>query len=79
MTKPWKCTKCERAFASVDDLYSHCKKKHNRVGMNAEAKATRAEKQGEYETIASRAVQAQLDHAMGIDNPDYDWLVEPYQ
>lgn len=30
------------------------------------------------ESFAMRSVNAQLDHAMGIDNPDYDWLVDPY-
>jgi len=84
-TKPWKCTKCTkctkcaRSFASADGLHSHCKAKHNRAGMSTEAKAARAEKQGEYETFADRAIQAQLDHATGIDNPDYDWLVEPWK
>jgi hypothetical protein len=31
------------------------------------------------ESFASRAVQAELDHAMGIQNDDYDWLVDPYK
>ena len=31
------------------------------------------------ESFADRAIDAALDHAMGIDNPDYDWLVEPYR
>jgi hypothetical protein len=31
------------------------------------------------ESFADRAIQAQLDNAMGIDNPDYDWLVEPFE
>ena len=31
------------------------------------------------ESMADRAIAAELDHAMGVDNPDYDWLVEPYK
>lgn len=31
------------------------------------------------ESFANRAIDAELDHAMGVDNPDYDWLVEPYK
>lgn len=31
------------------------------------------------ESFADRAIQAELDHAMGIGNEDYDWLVEPYK
>ena len=31
------------------------------------------------EAMASRSIDAMLDHAMGIENDDYDWLVEPFQ
>lgn len=31
------------------------------------------------ESFADRAIAASVDHAMGVSNPDYDWLVEPFE
>lgn len=31
------------------------------------------------ESFAMRAVNAEIDEAMGIENPDYDWLVGQFK
>ena len=75
--KPWLCTKCKRCFADIGGLRSHCKKKHKGAGMSKSAKMAWAERHEE--SFADRARQAEIDHAMGIHNHDYRWLVEPYK
>jgi DNA-binding XRE family transcriptional regulator len=54
----------------------HIKAKHGGKGIAP----FRAENQPDYEeSFADRAIAASLDHAMGVPNDDYDWLVEPFK
>jgi hypothetical protein len=70
-----KCPYCPKMLKGADGVYSHVKKVHpNR--KRAHLRPARAD---DDESFASRAIQAELDHAMGISNPDYDSLVEPYK
>ena len=57
-------------------------KKRNAQRKRARAKAAKPPAplaEDDDESFADRAVQAIIDHACGVDNPDYDWLVEPYE
>ena len=75
--KPWQCAHCKKRFADAFAVREHHKMKHkNKKLAQAVKDATRRD---DDESFADRAVAASLDHAMGIDNPDYDWLVEPYK
>jgi len=73
MAKPIKCPNCARRFADNNAALQHVKKKHGGKG------AASFRSDDDDESFADRAIAAQLDHAMGIDNPDYDWLVEPFE
>ena len=78
---PIHCPYCKKTFVDVGAQYSHWKDRHRNRTMPAESKAFRAQKKIEREgdpSFADRAIEAQLDHAMGVHNLDYDWLVDPY-
>lgn len=81
--KPWQCNHCTKKFADVFALRDHHKVKHKNKKLSKAAKEAihaHREKRGDFEeSFADRAINAQLDRAMGVDNPDYDWLVEPFQ
>jgi ferredoxin len=75
--KPWGCSHCSKRFVDAFAVREHHKKKHKNKKLSQTVKdATRRD---EEESFADRAIAAELDHAMGIGNPDYDWLVEPYK
>ena len=65
--KSFKCEDCNRSFAEKNALWQHRSRKHKQQA--------RRRNSGEA-SFASRAIDAELDHAMGIHNPDYDWLVQ---
>ena len=78
--KPWGCSYCKKRFADAYAVREHHKQKHK--GKRIDPKVTaaiRALKDDDDESFASRTLNAELDRAMGVDNPDYDWLVEPYK
>ena len=81
VSNPFHCTKCKSVFASVDGAISHAKQKHKGQGLSDLSNTVIAERKAGHddESFASRAVNAQLDHAMGVSNPDYEWLVEPFK
>lgn len=54
-------------------------KSDNRTTKRQASKAVRKTTTDDDESFADRAIQAELDHAMGVENDDYDWLVEPYK
>jgi hypothetical protein len=76
--KPWQCSHCEKRFADAFAVREHHKKKHKNKKLAKAVKDATRRDDGD-ESFASRAIQAELDHAMGIDNYDYDWLVEPFK
>lgn len=76
--KPWPCSHCHKRFVDAYAVREHHKAKHkNKKLAQAVKDATR--RRDDDESYADRAIAAELDHAMGISNPDYDWLVEPYR
>jgi len=82
-SKPFGCDHCKKRFADAYGARMHHNLKHKGKSLNKEVRsAIRAAKAARYddnESFASRAIEAALDHAMGVHNPDYDWLVEPYK
>ena len=75
--KPWKCKYCTKRFVDAFAVREHHKAKHKNKKLQQDVKdATRRD---EEESFGDRAIAAEVDHAMGVDNPDYDWLVEPYR
>lgn len=76
--KSWKCTHCNRRFTDPNGVMQHHKQKHRGKKLADDIKAALHDNDDD-ESFADRAIAAELDHAMGIDNPDYDWLVEPYK
>lgn len=81
--RPWQCQHCSKRFVDAFALREHHKVKHKSKKLPKAVKDAIHQhrgKRGDFEeSFADRAIQAQLDHAMGIDNPDYDWLVEPFK
>lgn len=76
-TKPWNCDHCGKRFMDAASVRMHHNKKHRGKKLAHDVKV--ALHSDDDESFASRAIQASLDRAMGIDNPDYDWLVAPYE
>jgi len=72
MARTAQCPNCSRKFGDNNAVYLHIKAKHGGKGKAAFAPE-------EDESFADRAIRASLDHAMGIPNDDYDWLVEPWE
>ncbi len=72
-----RCRHCGKLFADPNAVYQHHKKKHRGLKLNSDIR--NAMQRDKHESIADRAVYAALDHAMGIHNDDYDWLIEPYK
>lgn len=72
---PWKCSRgCNRQFRSAKATMDHIRDYHKGVGEAVLAPKRRVE-EADDETMASRAVQAEIDEACGIDNPDRHWLL----
>ena len=70
--KPWQCSRCKRKFASPDAVRMHVADKHKGNGLPERAQA---HVEPDNESMADRSVQAQLYEAMGIYNPDQEWLI----
>lgn len=68
--KSLKCSKCGKPFANINDFDAHNAAKHLGAGK-AVPRPPRAERE---ESIAERAIQAELDVSMGIPTDD-EWLV----
>lgn len=81
--KPWQCRHCPKRFTDPFAMREHHKAKHKHKKLPQAVKDAihaHRERRGDFEeSFADRAIAAELDHAMGVDNPDYDWLVEPYK
>jgi hypothetical protein len=71
------CNRCGKTFKQERHLQQHIRDKHH--GKGAKSAPIAAFSNDDDESFASRAIQAELDHAMGVENADYDWLVEPYK
>lgn len=74
MFKPFRCSRCSKGFTTEKGTLEHIKTKHP-SGGNVQ-KTQREQKNEEAdESMADRAIQAQLDKAMGVYNFDQEWLI----
>lgn len=76
--KPWQCSQGAKRFVDAFAVREHHRMKHGSKKL-AQAVKGATRRRADDESFADRAIAASLDHAMGINNPDYDWLVEPYR
>jgi hypothetical protein len=67
--KPWKCSRCGKKYANPDSVRIHVRDKHKGKG-----EPCRVPSPEDDESFADRAIQAEIDRAMGIPNDD-DWLL----
>ncbi len=80
MSETFKCHLCSKSFADGHAQRAHHKSKHGNKKMPDSIRKHNLPRRGDDDdSYASRAIDAQLDHAMGIHNHDYDWLVEPFK
>lgn len=73
--KPIRCA-CGRKFAQVEHWEAHRQSFHKGKAVEF---TTKPRVDDDEPSMADRSIDAMLDHAMGIPNDDYDWLVEPFQ
>jgi hypothetical protein len=71
MAKPLQCSKCGKAFANINNFHQHSAEVH-KGKAKAVPRPPRPERE---ESIAERAIQAELDVSMGIPTAD-EWLVQ---
>jgi hypothetical protein len=80
---PIPCAYCDKTFVDEIARWMHTRTKHyGRKNPHPEvmrAKSIegqlRRDAEDADESFADRAVQAEIDRACGIDNPDIDWLL----
>lgn len=70
--KPFKCNRCGKKFGSKLAVNHHVTKKHH---YGAAEKIKPRPFEPEDESMADRAVQAEIDRACGIENDDIEWLL----
>lgn len=75
MAKTIQCPNCTKRTDDTNAMMQHIKAKHHGKGIAAFRPAS----DDDDDSFADRAIAADLDHAMGVDNPDYDWLVGPFK
>ena len=74
--KNYKCSVCSKRFGSRQGAEQHIKMKHptpHVIELGEEP--IDCDHYDDDESFASRAVQAEIDRACGISNPDIDWLL----
>lgn len=68
-----RCGVCKRVFAGRKDLNQHFVMKHGRDPRVEDfLPVARPDRE---ESFADRSIEAEQDRAMGIYNPDQDWLI----
>jgi len=71
--KSFKCSRCNKPFASTASTAMHITQVHKGVGV-AEKRARKFIEERDDESIASRMIKAELDRACGVFNHD-EWLL----
>jgi hypothetical protein len=72
---PIQCAYCGKTFVNEVGRWTHTKSKHHGC-KNPYPESMRVKQAAnDDESLADRAVQAEIDRACGIDNPDIDWLL----
>jgi len=71
--KKWACAVCMRRFGSERAAADHRRDVHKSSG--SATAVPRPPDEPDDESFADRAVRAELDRAMGVYNPDQEWLL----
>lgn len=71
--KPHVCGLCRRRFSTRHGFHDHNLMKH---GGRAELRAPKRREDHDDDSLADRAVQATIDRASGIPNPDIDLFLD---
>jgi hypothetical protein len=74
---PWRCNRCLKKFADPAPVRQHIQHVHKGVGEpeRVPKSAKRLREEAEGPSMADRAIDAELDRAMGVYNPDAEWLL----
>ncbi len=72
--KHYKCSACKKAFRTIQACEQHIEARHPKPHVILPEAPLEACDDDD-ESFASRAVQAEIDRACGIPNPDIDWLL----
>lgn len=67
---PWMCNRCFKRFPDPKPARDHIRNAHKTGG-----EPVRVPKRECEESMADRAVDAAIDRAMGVYNPDQEWLL----
>jgi hypothetical protein len=74
MSSPVKCPKCGKSFkGGINPARQHFAATHDGVWTDP-VKRNVKQMDDDEPSMADLAVQAELDRAMGIENPDIEWL-----
>ena len=78
--KGYQCSICKRRFTTSKGANAHMDAKHDSGGVVTFTEykrkpAPKPKADEDDESFADRAVQAEIDRACGIYNPDQDWLL----
>ncbi len=69
----FQCSRCQDKFRTEQGTQMHIANRHKKRG--GEVLPYTPPPHDESESFADRAIDAHLDRAMGIYNPDADWLI----
>lgn len=73
-TRQWQCSLCKRKKATREAVADHIRAYHKKPAEPVKV-APHPATEADDESYANRAIDAALDRAMGIHNPDQDWLL----
>ena len=74
--RPIPCAYCAKTFVDEVGRWTHTKAKHHgKKNPYPESLRKKYAAEDAEESFADRAVQAEIDRACGIANPDIDWLL----
>ena len=69
------CSMCGKLFAHGNKQRPSPMQNHNQAKHQGQAQMVEPQEDDEEESMASRHIQATLDEAMGIGNPDREWML----
>lgn len=71
----WQCSLCKRKKATREAVADHIRAYHKKPAEPVKVTPLPPAEVEDDESFADRAIDAELDRAMGIHNPDQDWLL----
>lgn len=71
----FQCSRCKDKFKTEQGAEAHIANHHRKKGGEVVTLSPFQHESGDGESFADRAIDAHLDQAMGIYNPDSEWLI----